>query len=458
LASSSDDIASESTRRPSYAAPRRTRRRLRACHECDLLVALPPLRAHERASCPRCGHTLSRRHYRPAQRSLALAITALIALLAAIGFPFIRFEARGVSNSIQLTDTAISLIDFHEPFVGILVLLTIIVLPVFYLLAVIWLHVGLSRRKPLPRSRQIARALAHLSPWMMADVFVIGALVSLIKIAGMASVDLGLSFWSFCAYALLLLWTTRSLDTDWMWFSLAGEPLAPADCEIGRPAAEQGLAGCPTCGLVNRLSHFSRGRCRRCGERLRFREAHSLQRTWALLLAATILYIPANLYPIMTTTSLGSESPSTIIGGVMIFLGHGDWPIALVIFTASIVVPIGKVFALAWLCIVVKRQDEPRYRHKRLQLYRITEFIGRWSMIDVFVVAILVALVHAGSLLSITPGPAALAFAAVVVVTMLAANSFDARLIWDSHDVQPRMPASLKRQSPFSPVKEVDDV
>ncbi len=418
---------------------------------------MPPLHPGQRASCPRCDHTLSHRHFRPAERSLAFAISALIALLAALCFPFISFESRGVSNAIQLADTSASLVALHEPFVGILVLLTVIVLPAVYLLAVIWLHLGLLQRRPLPRSYRIARALSHLGPWMMADVFVIGALVSLIKIAGMASVDLGVSFWSFCVYALLLLLTTRSIDTDWMWFSLAGEPLAPEGCRRGEPAAEQGLTGCPTCGLVSRLSHFGRGRCERCGEPLRFRGSHSLQKTWALLIAATLCYIPANLYPIMTTTSLGDETPSTIIGGVLIFLGHGDWPIALIIFTASVVVPIGKVFALSWLCITVKRSGEPRFKHKRQKLYRITELIGRWSMIDVFVVAILVSLVHAGSLLSITPGPAALAFSAVVVITMLAANSFDPRLIWDARNMQPHMPAALKRQSPYSPVKEVDD-
>nr|WP_286009758.1 paraquat-inducible protein A [Salinicola sp. S1-1-2] len=430
---------------------------MRACQECDLLVALPPLAPHQRAGCPRCGHTLSHRHYRPAERSLAFAISALIALAAALSFPFISFEARGVTNAIGVIDTAAGLIDFHAPIVGILVLVTIIVLPACYLLAVIWLHTGLLRRHPLPRSRPIARALAHLGPWMMADVFVIGALVSLIKIAGMASVDLGLSFWSFCIYALLLLLTTRSIDSDWMWFSIAGEPLAPEGCRVGRTAATQSLTGCPTCGLVNRLGHFGRGRCQRCSEPLRFRSPHSVQKTWALLAAALIFYIPANLYPIMTTTSLGNTTPSTIIGGVLLFVGHGDWPIALVIFTASVVVPIGKMLAMAWLCLTIKRGGNAAFKHKRQKLYRITEFIGRWSMIDVFVVSILVALVHAGSLLSITPGPAALAFAAVVIITMLAANSFDSRLIWDSRDMQPPMPASLKRQSPYSPVKEVDD-
>ncbi|GGX79976.1 paraquat-inducible protein A [Litchfieldella qijiaojingensis] len=420
---------------PVLARTRVSRRRLRACHECDWVVALPPLRPGERADCPRCGHTLVRRHYRPAQRSLALAIGATIALLLAISFPFISFEVSGIGNRIELTQTVTTLIGFHQPLVAIGVALTIIVLPAVYLLGVIWLQIGLLSNASLPYSRGIARSLAHLHPWMMADVFIIGALVSLIKIAGMAQIDLGVSFWAFCAFALLLLFTTQSIDADWMWFSLAGEPLAPEGTRSGHTAAPQGLAGCPTCGLVNRLESDGHGHCRRCGELLHTRQPHSLQRTWALLAASAILYIPANVYPIMTTTSLGQSQPSTIIGGIVELWQMGSWPVAVVIFTASILVPVSKLLALAWLCLVVPRSDELN-GPARTRLYRITEFIGRWSMVDVFVVAILVALIRAGTLMSVTPGPAALAFGSVVVLTMLAAMTFDPRLIWD--DRQPR--------------------
>jgi len=143
------------------------------------------------------------------------------------------------------------------------------------------------------------------------------------------------------------------------------------------------------------------------------------------------MYIPANVYPIMTTTSLGHTSPSTIIGGVVELVQLGSWPVAAVIFIASVIVPVGKLVALAWLCLVVSRSSELNAA-VRTRLYRLTEFIGRWSMIDIFVVAILVALIRAGSLMSITPGPAALAFGAVVVITMLAAMTFDPRLLWDA--------------------------
>ncbi len=362
---------------------------------------------------------------------MALAIAALTALLLAVSFPFVSFSVGGFGNRIELTQTATTLIGFHQPVVAIAVILTIAVLPAVYLLGVIWLQLGLLQRRPLPASRTIARSLAHLNPWMMADVFIIGALVSLIKIAGMAQIELGVAFWAFCAFALLLLFTMQSIDSDWMWFSLAGEPQAPEGARTGYTAAEQGLTGCPTCGLVNRLDADGHGHCGRCGETLHARLPHSLQRTWALLAAAAILYIPANVYPIMTTTSLGHTAPSTIVGGVVELIQMGSWPVAVVIFVASVIVPVGKLVALAWLCLVVTRSNELNAA-SRTRLYRLTEFIGRWSMVDVFVVAILVALIRAGALMSITPGPAALAFGAVVVLTMLAAMTFDPRLIWDS--------------------------
>ncbi|WP_339775905.1 paraquat-inducible protein A [uncultured Methylophaga sp.] len=415
-------------------------RRMRACHECDWVVVLPALRPGEHATCPRCEHILVRRHFRPAQRSMAYAISALIALILAISFPFVSFEARGISNNIELTQTATSMIGFHQPLVALIVALTIIVLPAVYLLGVIWLQFGLLRAEPFPFSRGIARSLSHMHPWMMADVFIIAALVSLIKIAGMAQIELGASFWAFCAFAVLLLMTTRSIDADWMWFSLAGEPQAPKGIRTGETAASQGLAGCSTCGLINELSDSGHGHCRRCGEPLHLRLPHSLQRTWALLAAAIVMYIPANAYPIMTTTVLGQTQPATIIGGIIDLWQKGSWPIAAVIFFASILVPVGKMLALIWLSFVVRKSSDLS-ANNRTNLYRITEFIGRWSMVDLFVVAILVALIRAGNLMSITPGPAALAFGAVVILTMLAAMTFDPRLIWDT-------PETTKKRTP----------
>ena len=192
-------------------------------------------------------------------------------------------------------------------------------------------------------------------------------------------------------------------------------------------AAAQGLASCHTCA---KLSPAELHECPLCGSKLHLRMTDSLQRTIALVFTATILYIPANVLPIMTTTQLGNPTDSTILGGVVLLIHHGSYPIAAVIFIASVMVPSGKIFAIVWLCWSVYR-NQPTSHSQRTKLYRVTEFVGKWSMTDVFVVAILVALIQLGGLLNITAGPAAIAFGGVVIVTMLAAESFDPRLIWD---------------------------
>ncbi len=185
-----------------------------------------------------------------------------------------------------------------------------------------------------------------------------------------------------------------------------------------------------SCHLCLKLADASLHHCPRCGEALHPRKIDSIQRTLALLITATILYVPANVLPIMVTDQLGSSLESTILGGVVLLIDMGSAPIAAVIFIASVMVPLGKLIALYYLCwtVATRRQLDKR---KRTVMYRITELIGKWSMVDVFVVSILVALVHLGGLLVILPGAAAIAFAGVVIVTMIAAETFDPRLIWD---------------------------
>lgn len=193
-------------------------------------------------------------------------------------------------------------------------------------------------------------------------------------------------------------------------------------------AAAQHLAACHTCG---KLSGVERGHCPRCGAVLHLRTPDSLQKTLALLVTACILFIPANVLPIMYTEQLGRVTASTIMGGVVTLWEHGSYPIALVIFVASVLIPLAKIIVMFWLCWSVSSHSQAEPAQRTL-LYRITEFVGRWSMIDVFVVAILVALIQLTGLLVIRPGTAALAFAGVVIVTIVAAASFDSRLIWDA--------------------------
>jgi paraquat-inducible protein A len=191
-------------------------------------------------------------------------------------------------------------------------------------------------------------------------------------------------------------------------------------------------ARCHDCGLLGRLpgGAVHGARCARCGAALHLRKPASLERTWALLIAAAVCYIPANVLPVMMVTSFGQVASDTIFSGVVYFLTHGMWPLALVVFVASIFVPVLKLAVLSFLLISVQRRSSWR-PVERTRLYRIIEAIGRWSMVDIFAITILVALVRLGNLASIDAGPGAVFFGAVVVITMLAAESFDPRLIWD---------------------------
>ena len=191
-------------------------------------------------------------------------------------------------------------------------------------------------------------------------------------------------------------------------------------------ALAQGLQGCPICTAVGSAE---KTHCDGCGATLHAGWDESSQKTWAWLITSAMLYFPANFLPITYNRFLGKESESTILGGVVTLWEHGDKPIAVVIFVASVLVPLGKMTVLAWMCLSVQMGSNFALTQKT-KLYRVTEFVGRWSMIDVFVVAILVALIQLGNIMTVRPGVAAVAFAGMVVTTMLASLSFDPRLLW----------------------------
>lgn len=196
-------------------------------------------------------------------------------------------------------------------------------------------------------------------------------------------------------------------------------------------AARLGLVGCPHCRLVSRRGPSGKAVCcPRCGGPLLTRKSDSLSRTWALLIAAALLYIPANLLPIMETSSLFGAEKDTILSGIVYFWTSGSQGLAALIFLVSIVVPMLKLGTLSFLAISIHRRSSGGL-HQRGKLFRLVEVVGRWSMLDVFVVALMVGLVQFGSLAAIEAGPGAAAFGTVVVLTMLAARSFDPRLMWD---------------------------
>ena len=193
-------------------------------------------------------------------------------------------------------------------------------------------------------------------------------------------------------------------------------------------ARKAGLVACQRCGQVHQMGT---AHCKRCDGALQSRDMQSLQRVWAWLIAGMIAYLPANIYPMLLTSTLVERSESTIIGGVVELVEYGSYGIAFIVFFASVMIPIGKFIAIGYLAISVQRGWADK-QHERHRAYEIVEFIGRWSMIDVFVVAILSALVQLDTIATINPGIAAVSFALSVVFTMLSAQAFDSRLIWDA--------------------------
>ncbi len=238
---------------------------------------------------------------------------------------------------------------------------------------------------------------------------------------------IGASFIPYVLFCLLQLRAFQCTDRYWLWQQVAPAPKIESAIRVGESGLSQGLRSCQCCMAILPAQQSV---CPRCGSKGHARRKNSLQWTIALLVTSVMLYIPANLLPIMITQVLGSKLPSTIMSGVALLWGEGSYPVAMVIFIASIMVPSLKMLAIAWLCWDANSNKE--IDRERLHLvYEVVEFVGRWSMIDVFVIAVLSALVRMGQLMSIYPDIGALLFASVVILTMFAAMTFDPRLIWD---------------------------
>jgi paraquat-inducible protein A len=273
----------------------------------------------------------------------------------------------------------------------------------------------------------VYRYIRSITPWSLIGVFMLGVLIAIVKLQDLATVIPGVALFSLMGLLLTSAATNVSLDPDKIW------PEYRSNIRLDgtkTSAKEHNLVHCHSCSLLLNVSEHKH--CPRCHSTLHLRKPDSLARSWALLMTAAILLIPANLYPVMTVIQFGRGSPDTIMSGVVHLIESGMWPLALLVFFASIVVPVTKLLVLTFLLISIQRKSDWRPRD-RTRLFRITEVVGAWSMVDIFLVGILAALVNLDSLATIVPGVGASFFGAVVVITLFAAHSFDSRLIWDNN-------------------------
>ena len=364
------------------------------CTQCGCHVQVPSLAHRERASCPRCGHQLGlfRRH--APQACAAYSLSALIALSLSLPFNFLSFRSQGQHHDIDLPAGIMTLFTHDGLTIGLITVMATLILPGMLLLSMLVVSVSQSLNLPHRNNRRFVSLVTTLAPWSMAEIFLVGMLVSLVKITSMADIVIGISFYAYALFAFFTL-------IAFVYYESAG--------------VHQWLE-----------QHHPH---RRLVITQPLNPSVVIQRSWALLGTAVLLYIPANTLPIMHTQVLQMHEPSTIMGGVISLWQAGSYAVAIIIVVASVLVPIAKILILAWLTASIQLRHSTHLSAK-MRYYRIVEWIGRWSMIDVFVVAILVALVQLGGSLSIHPGPAAIAFCAVVFVTMIAAMTFDVRLFW----------------------------
>ena len=346
---------------------------------------------------------------------LCLIGFAMVTPLAAVSMQGGRFAATDLFTGPELLHRAGTLE------LAIVVVFTLVLFPVVKLASVVGMALGLELgRVPLWLKRAF-NATPILSSWAMVDVFLLGAMIALVRLGAWMQVDFGPALFALGGVALCSLGADRTLDRQYFW---SRAPHTPA-----RAATNANLIGCSGCGYV--VATREGEPCPRCNQSLRRRKPNSINRTWALIIAAALLAIPANVLPVMTINKFGEGGASTILGGTVELLERGFWPLAVLVFTASILVPLLKLGALAALLITTARASAA-HLEVRTKLFRVVAMIGRWSMLDIFATMMLVALARFAWVGSVLPENGATAFCAVVLLTMLASEAFDPRLMWDA--------------------------
>lgn len=433
------------------------------CRACDLVVKVPVFHKGYNCICPQC-----KSHLRSGRRSsikdvAIVSIASVILLFTLINLPYMTISAMGVSQSMSLSSI------FYILRQDWLSLLYICILFTFFCPLVMHLVVIGIAFFNLKVNRTIANLYMFCYQFCMVDVFIFGILISLVKLLALAQVEFHLGFYCSLVFAILVVWCYSRCSPSRIWDEYYENYSVVNQSQEGKRGIEQGLILCSHCGLVYKDPYFKINsdssadtltkswkhlrpsisklcskeqlshevECPRCGHHNHYRKSLCFQKTIALLISALIMYAPSNIYPIMYTEYLGSSLGSNIIDGVISLWGMHSYFVAIVILIASICIPVIKILCI--FCLVFLSCDKtPAISNpaKYNRLYKIVLFIGRWSMIDVFVVIVMSTVVRMSGLLSISPGIAIICFSMVVLITMVAAEEYDERLLWDKFFAQ----------------------
>jgi paraquat-inducible protein A len=386
---------------------------------------VPALAPGVAALCGRCGTKIHQARRHPLEHSLALTLAALVLLGVLFAATLMSVETAGISHHAGLFSGPEELVARGMTALAAVVVFVTSIAPFGKLLGTLYVLLGLRAARPPRHLRRVFVLVERLTPWSMVEVFVFGVLVAYVKLGDVVTINLGTGVFALFALTFIMTWADSALDHEAVWNALDRSP--PSDAA---PRAAAAGIGCEACGLVSVPAH-EHDRCRRCDSRLHARKPDSITRTWALVIAAAVLYVPANVYPVLTVVQLGAGEPSTILGGVKELISSRMYPLAALVFFASIAVPMLKLIGLS-VMLIATQAGNGGWLRDRTRLYHVVRWIGRWSMIDIFMEALLGALVRFGNVITIQPGIGAVAFCGVVILTMLAAETFDPRLMWDA--------------------------
>ncbi len=419
------------------------------CPNCDLLLERSMVAKGSLGDCPRCACRIVTPQRNSVDRILAISFTGLLVFFPAIFFPLLTIEALGQIHSASVLDSFWNVYSNGYPLVALMIFLSSILIPFLRLFLLFIVSLYLKRRRYNHFLSYLFRIFRHLEEWGMTEVYLIGVLITVIKVHTLATIHYETGFFAFILLSISMVLSITLLDRQEFWRLIDKlqefEQNHSRDDNQSLPLKATAMANnillCHDCSLpvsLQNTAYPDTVSCPRCNNTLSYRSSKSLEKTWALLICSIIFLVPANILPMMRIDSFGVPQYSTIMDGIIYFFHSGEYGIGLIIFIASILVPLFKILGLLIILLSVHFRFQTSLRQKSI-MFRFIEFIGRWSMLDIFVVALMASLVNFSNLSSTTLCRGATFFTLLVISTMLAAISFDSRLLWD-HCKSPAAP------------------
>lgn len=395
------------------------------CRQCDCLVEIAENLPNQTACCPHCEEVLHSPNRWGLNRLAIVALSLLILLPFALLFPLMKIDLLGVPISASVWGGIWKMATHGFPYTAFMILLCAVIMPVAFALLILSLRL---QKWLYHRPRYTLLLLTKLKPWVMLDVYLVALAVAAFKVREYAALSFDFHLIAFVITTVLTVFLFIKLDPQRLWrlFYPEYHPLT----QLGSQAHL-----CGECGYTfdeNIVDKKGRQRCPRCESNLAISNNIKLQRVWASLIAGTLMMFPANLLPISSTEFAGTTSADTLMSGVLLFIEMGSYLVAAIVFIASIAVPFSKIAVILYLLLAIHYRWNHSIRWQMKMLHYV-HFVGRWSMLDLFVLSLMMSLVERGQIISFSVGEAAFYFGAAVFLTMIASNNLDAKMLWDIH-------------------------